>query len=49
MAHDDRVYRVLKASITYYKGEEGDEVVLLVPKNSLSRWAAVENVIKKIL
>lgn len=39
-------YRVLLASITYFKGEVGDEVVVLVPKDSESKWAAVENVIK---
>ncbi|MBI3115641.1 MAG: hypothetical protein HYZ09_04095 [Candidatus Kerfeldbacteria bacterium] len=39
-------YRVLLASITYFKGEVGDEVVVLVPKESESKWGAVENVIK---
>ena len=43
----DKVYRTLMASITYFKGEEGDEVVVLVPKDSDSNWAAVENIIKK--
>lgn len=41
-------YRVLIASITYYKGEVGDEVVVLVPKDPEARWAAVENVIKRL-
>lgn len=44
---DNRRWNVLKASVTYFKGEPGDEVVLLVPKNAPSRWAAVENVIKR--
>lgn len=44
---DDRRWRVLPASITYYKGETGDEVVILVPKVGLSRWGAVENVVKR--
>lgn len=39
-------YKVLRASITYFKGEEGDQIVVLVPKNSESKWSAVENVIK---
>ncbi|PLX25859.1 hypothetical protein C0580_01150 [Candidatus Parcubacteria bacterium] len=43
----DRVYKILMASITYFKGEEGDEVVILVPKDSDSSWAAVENIIKQ--
>lgn len=41
-----RHYRVLLASITYFKGEVGDEVVILVPEGADSRWAAVENIIK---
>ncbi|PIY96786.1 MAG: hypothetical protein COY66_03000 [Candidatus Kerfeldbacteria bacterium CG_4_10_14_0_8_um_filter_42_10] len=39
-------YKVLLASITYFKGEAGDEVVILVPKDKQSNWAAVENVVK---
>ena len=43
-----RSWRVLKASVTYFKGEAGDEVVMLMPKTAPSKWAAVENVIKKV-
>lgn len=46
-ASDDRRWNVLRASVTYFKGEPGDEVVLLVPKSAPSKWAAVENIIKK--
>lgn len=42
----DKIFKVLLASITYFKGDEGDEVVILVPKEADSDWAAVENVIK---
>lgn len=42
----DRVYKVLLASVTYFKGEAGDEVVILVPKDQDCEWAAVENIIK---
>jgi len=42
-----KTYKVLLASITYFKGEVGDEVVILVPKDRESDWAAVENVIRK--
>lgn len=42
-----KVYKVLLASITYFKAELSDEVVILVPKGTSSTWAAVENVIKK--
>ncbi len=39
-------FRILLASVTYFKAAVGDEVVVLVPKGSPSSWAAVENVIK---
>ncbi len=42
----DRIYNILLASITYFKGSEGDEVVILIPKDGGSDWAAVENIIK---
>jgi len=42
----DKIFKVLLASVTYFKGEEGDEVVILVPKDADSIWAAVENIIK---
>jgi len=45
----DKTFKVLLASVTYFKGEVGDEVVILTPKNKESRWAAVENIIKKPL
>jgi len=37
---------VLTASVTYYKGEPGDEAIILVPKSTPSTWAALENVVK---
>ncbi len=42
-----RSWKVIKASVTYYKAEAGDEAVILVPKNAPSKWAAVENIIRK--
>lgn len=45
----DKTFKVLLASVTYFKGEVGDEAVILTPKNKESRWAAVENIIKKPL
>lgn len=42
----DKIYRILMASVTYFKGEEGDEAVILVPKDHDSTWAAIENIIK---
>jgi hypothetical protein len=42
-----QVFRVLTAAVTYHRGAAGDEGVILVPKNTPSRWAALENVIKR--
>lgn len=44
---DYKRYRVLRASITYYRGVPGDEVVVIVPKDAPSTWAAVDNLIKR--
>lgn len=43
----ERKWRILTASITYYKGLPGDEIVILVPREGVSKWAAVENIIKR--
>jgi len=45
---EGKTYKVQKASITYYKGEVGDEVIILTPKDSDSLWAGVENIIKNV-
>src|SRR3989339_1506916 len=44
---EKKTFKVILASVTYFKGEEGDEAVILVPKGADSQWAAIENVIKK--
>lgn len=44
---EGRPYRVLLASITYYKVEPGDEVTLVIPRDIESEWGAIENVIQK--
>ena len=44
---DKKVYKVILASVTYFKGDEGDKVIILVPKSTDSQFAAVENIIKK--
>lgn len=36
------VYKVLAASVSYFKGIGGDEVVILVPSGGFSVWAALE-------
>lgn len=44
---NSRKYKVILASVTYFKGDAGDEVVILVPKDGQSAWGAIENIIKK--
>jgi hypothetical protein len=44
---DGKTYRVLLASLTYFKAEPGDEVTIIVPQEGDTEWAAVENVIKE--
>ncbi len=44
---DGKAYKVLLASLTYFKGGPGDEVTVVVPKDQEAEWAAVENLIKK--
>lgn len=40
-------YRVLLASITYFKASPGDEVAAVLPKSLDASWAAIENVTQK--
>ncbi len=42
---EERKYKVLLASLTYFKAKEGDEVTLIVPKEKMSEWGAIEAVI----
>lgn len=44
---EGKLYKVLLASLTYFKAESGDEVTIVVPEGHDAEWAAVENVIKK--
>jgi len=44
---EGKTYKVLLASLTYFKAEAGDEVTIVVPQTGSAEWAAVENVIKK--
>ena len=39
-------WKLLTASVTYFHGAPGDEVVILIPQEGKSKWAAVENIIK---
>jgi hypothetical protein len=47
VASEGRAYRVLLASITYFKVEPGDEVTLITPVDIESEWGAIENVIQR--
>lgn len=40
-------YKILTASVTFYKGAPNDEVIILVPESSRSDWGAVENIISR--
>ncbi len=40
-----RKWKILKTAVTFFGGQEGDEVIFLVPRNASSQWAAVENII----
>ncbi|MGE5298328.1 MAG: hypothetical protein ACM3KM_04145 [Acidobacteriaceae bacterium] len=44
---EGKPYRVLLASLTYFKAEAGDQVTIVVPKDKEAGWGAVENVIKQ--
>jgi hypothetical protein len=43
-----RAYKVLYASVTYYRAELGDEVVLVVPESGAAEWGAIENVVPRV-
>lgn len=43
-----RAYKVLLASVTYFRAEPGDHVVLIVPEHGESEWGAIENAIPKL-
>lgn len=40
-------YRVLLASVTYFKALPGDEIAIVLPTQIDSNWAAIENVIER--
>jgi hypothetical protein len=44
---EGHTYRVLLASLTYFKAEAGDQVTIVIPKDKEASWGAVENVIKQ--
>lgn len=47
VATPEKVYRILLASVTFYKAEEGDEATVLLPVNGDALWGAVEHVVHR--
>lgn len=39
-------YKILLASVTYFKVDAGDKITVLVPEEGESEWAALENILK---
>ena len=44
---DGKAYRVLLASVTFYRAEVGDRVTIMLPKDRDAKWGAIEAVIPK--
>lgn len=42
-----KTYKVLLASVTYYKAEIGDKVTLIIPEKEDSDFGAIDNIIPK--
>ena len=42
---NSKAYKVLLASVTYFKGEVGDKITLVIPEIEDSEWGAIENVL----
>lgn len=43
---EGKPYKVLLASLTYFKAEPGDQITIVLPKDKDGNWGAVENVLK---
>lgn len=46
---EGKAYRLLLASVTFYRAEVGDQVTIIVPKSDKAEWGAVEAVIPRHL
>ncbi len=46
---EGKAYRILLASITFYRAEVGDQVTILIPKSGNANWGAIEAVIPRHL
>lgn len=45
---EGKAYKVLLASVTYFKAEIGEEVTIIVPEHADSEWAAIDAVLPKV-
>ncbi|HPD07789.1 hypothetical protein KBI31_00135 [Patescibacteria group bacterium] len=43
--HGEQRWRLLKASVSYFRAEAGDRVTILIPKDKESQYAALENLV----
>ena len=46
---EGKAYRVLLASVTFYRAEVGDQVTILLPEDGEAKWGAIEAVIPRNL
>ena len=46
VAVDGKSYKILLASITYFKVEPGDEVAVIMPQDENASWVTIDNVLK---
>ena len=44
---EGKPFKVLLASLTYFKSEPGDQVTIVLPEGKDANWGAVENVLKQ--
>jgi len=44
---NSKAFKVLLASVTYFRAEVGDRVTIIIPELEESDWAAIENVLPK--
>lgn len=44
---NSKAFKVLLASVTYFRAEVGDRVTIIIPELEDSEWAAIENVLPK--
>ncbi|MBU4360941.1 hypothetical protein L6278_01385 [Candidatus Parcubacteria bacterium] len=45
LAEDKKKYNVLTASVTYFKAQPNDDLIIIIPKDKVCQWAVIENVI----